>query len=255
MSRPVPQSARRHYLWSRLLVQRAVREATAVQSRGAYEVAGVVATHQVTAAFQSQPAVAAMLAEQAIEESAQALLNSSAFTTSADAFAGMLDTVDTDLEFERLVASLVQNAGRAAESVVTTVTPKVGYVRYLSPPSCGRCAVLAGRVYRYSTGFQRHPLCDCTMIPTSLANPAFVHDPVDLLKQGLVTGISEADTLAVLDGADLGQVVNVRLRKAGLTQAGRVLTRRGRPTPEAIYAATTTRDEATERLIAAGYVR
>jgi hypothetical protein len=53
--------------------------------------------------------------------------------------------------------------------------------------------VLAGRVYRYSSGFLRHPNCDCTMIPTSLANPAFVHDPVDLMREGQVTGLSKAD--------------------------------------------------------------
>jgi hypothetical protein len=75
------------------------------------------------AAFQAQPAVAQMLAEQAIDEAAQALLNSPAFTTATDSFAAMLDTVSTDFEFDRLVASLVQDAGRAAESVATTVRP------------------------------------------------------------------------------------------------------------------------------------
>lgn len=199
--------------------------------------------------------VAQILAEQNIDKAAEALLNSTAFTTSVDSFTAMLDQVATDSEFDRLVATLVQDAGRAAESVATTVTPDVGFVRYLSPPSCGRCAVLAGRAYRYSDGFLRHPLCDCTMVPTSLANPAFRHDPVTLLEQGQVTGLSKADQRAIADGADFGQVVNVRLRKAGLRQAGRVLARRGRPTPEAIYASTNTRDEAIQRLISAGYVR
>lgn len=250
-----PPSARRHYLWSAGLVRRAVREANAARPRGVQAVSGVVAIHQATAAFQAQPAVAQMLAEQAIDEAAQALLNSPAFTTATESFVAMLDTVSTDSEFDRLVASLVQDAGRAAESVATTVRPRVGFVRYLSPPSCGRCAVLAGRVYRYSQGFLRHPNCDCTMIPTSLANPAFVHDPVDLMREGQVRGLSKADQKAINDGADFGQVVNVRLRKAGLHQPGRVLTRRNRPTPEGIYALATSRDDAIERLIAAGYVR
>jgi hypothetical protein len=128
-------------------------------------------------------------------------------------------------------------------------------VRYLSPPSCSRCAVLAGRVYRYSDGFLRHPRCDCTMIPTSIANPAFTHDPVDLARRGLVTGMSKADMRAVDDGADFGRVVNVRLKTAGLGTPGRVLSRAGRPTPEAIYRSAASREDAIQALISAGYVR
>jgi hypothetical protein len=250
-----PRSARRHYLWSAGLVKRGVREANAARPRGSQAVSGVVAAHQATAAFQAQPAVAQMLAEQAIDEAAQALLNSQAFTTATETFMAMVDEVSTDYEFDRLVASLIQDAGRAAESVATTVRPRIGFVRYLNPPSCARCAVLAGRIYRWSTGFDRHELCDCTMIPTTLANPAFVHDPVDLMREGLISGLSKADQKAINDGADFGQVVNVRLRKAGLHKAGRVLSRRGRLTPEGIYTLASSRDDAIERLIAAGYVR
>lgn len=250
-----PASARRHYLWSSLLTQRAVREANAARSSGVAAVVSVVATHQITAATAAQPATASILSEQGIDEAAQAILNSLAFTTDANMFAAMADQAKTDFEFDRLVAGLVADAGRAADQVATAVTPNIGYVRYLSPPSCSRCAVLSGRVYRYSTGFLRHPGCDCTMVPTSLADPAFHHDPVDLLKAGQVRGLSKADEKAIRDGADFGQVVNVRASKAGLAVAGRVLARRGRPTPEGIYRAATSRDDAIQRLIAAGYVR
>jgi hypothetical protein len=252
---PVPASARKHYRWSAALAERAVREARRARPRGVLAVAGTVVTHQATAAFQAQPAVAQMLTEQSLSQAADALLNTLAFTTAVDSVTAMLDEVETDYEFERLVASLVQDAGRAAEQAATAVRPRVGFVRYLSPPSCSRCAILAGRVYRYSEGFLRHPGCDCVMVPTSLADPAFVHDPVDLMQQGLVTGLSKADQRAIADGADFGQVVNVRSRSAGLSTPGRVLARAGRPTPEAIYARTNTRDEAIQALIAAGYVR
>jgi hypothetical protein len=97
--------------------------------------------------------------------------------------------------------------------------------------------VLAGRVYRYSQGFLRHPNCDCVMLPTTVAAPDLVQDPVELAKAGQIRGLSQADMLAIEQGADFGQVVNVRLRKAGLRQAGKVLARRGKPTPEGIYAA------------------
>lgn len=250
-----PPSARRHYLWSSLLATRAVREARNVRGRGVPAVATVVATHQITAATRAQTAVTAMLAEQSIEATAEALLNSTVFTSTLDQIEVMLDQVEVDWQFNRLVASLVQDAGRAAESVTVAATPNIGYVRYLNPPSCSRCAVLAGRVYRYSTGFLRHPGCGCGLIPTTLANPGLVQDPVDLMERGLVTGLSKADQQAIRDGADFGRVVNVRSSRAGMSESGRVLARRGRPTPEAIYRANPSREEALAALQRAGYLR
>ena len=50
--------------------------------------------------------------------------------------------IEVDAEFERLVASLVQDAGRAAQSVTTAARPRTVHVRYLSPPSCARCGSL-----------------------------------------------------------------------------------------------------------------
>lgn len=196
-----------------------------------------------------------MLAEQANEVAADGLLNALAFTTSTASFSQMLEQVDFDWQFNRLVVSLVQDAGRAAEQASVALRPRVGYVRYLSPPSCGRCAILAGRVYRYSSSFQRHPGCDCTMIPTTLASPDFIHDPVDLARRGLISDLSKADRQAILDGADPARVINVRRERAGLRASGRTLSRNGRPTPEAIYARSATREEAVQGLITAGYVR
>jgi hypothetical protein len=148
----------------------------------------------------------------------------------------------------------VQDAGRAAESVATAARPDTGHVRYLSPPSCGRCAVLAGRVYRYSEGFKRHTNCDCTMIPTTVANPQFVQDPVDLMERGQIRGLSKADMQAVADGADLGKVVNVRKRAAGLRESGRVLARAGKPTPEGIYRLASDQTAAVAMLRRFGYL-
>lgn len=52
----------------------------------------------------------------------------------------------------------VADAGRAAVEVAMAAEPTVtGWVRMLVPPSCGRCAILAGRRYRVSAGFSRHP--------------------------------------------------------------------------------------------------
>lgn len=252
---PVPTSARRHYRWSALLATRAVREARTARPRGTAAVVSVIALHQATAARQAVPAVDSMLTEQAIDEATDALLNALAFVTLPDQIEARLEQVDLDHEFERLVAGLVQDAGRAAEQVAITVRPRIGWVRYLNPPSCSRCAILAGRVYRYSEGFLRHPGCDCIHVPTMLANPAFVHDPVELARDGLVTGLSKADRKALDDGADLAQIVNVRSKRAGLSGPDGALIRGGRPTPAGIYATATSREDAIERLIAAGYIR
>lgn len=194
-----------------------------------------------------------MLAEQDITAKADALLNSAAFTTELRSLEAMLDAA-AESGFERLVESLVQDAGRAAESVATAVRPDIYHVRYVLPPCCARCAILAGRVYRYSEGFLRHPNCDCSMIPTTVAGP-YAQSPEQLFTDGQITDLSKADAQAIRDGANVGQVVNVRSKAAGLQESGRVLSRVGRPTPEGIYRMASTRDEAVELLAKFGYVK
>lgn len=252
---PTLRSARRNYNLSALIAQRAVREARKARTGGPGAVAAVVAAHQVTNAQTSQAAVAQMLAEQEIDSIADALLNVLTYTTEAAALDRMLDTVATDAEFDRMVASIVQDAARAAESVAVAVRPDIYHVRFVTPPCCSRCAVLAGRAYRWSTGFQRHPGCDCSMIPTTVASP-LRQDPGELVRAGQVRGLSKADTKALRDGADLGQVVNVRSKKAGLLEAGQAITRGGRPTPAGIYRlAGDDREAALSLLDQHGYIR
>ena len=247
-------SARRHYNLTVLIARRAVREARKVRRQGATAVAGVVAAHQVTQAHQAQAAVAQMLDEQAIESVADALLNVASFTTEARALERMIEAADTDAEFDRMVESIVQDAARAAESVSVAVREDIWHVRFVSPPCCSRCAILAGRVYRYSEGFLRHPNCDCSMIPTTVASP-LRQSPEQLVEDGMVTGLSKADLKALSDGADLGRVVNVRSKKAGLLEAGHAITRGGRPTPAGIYRLASDRAQAVELLRRYGYIR
>lgn len=59
-----------------------------------------------------------------------------------------------------VASSQIADIGRAVTGVGIAARPGLqGYTRFLNPPSCQRCAVLAGRTYRYSTGFRRHPQC------------------------------------------------------------------------------------------------
>lgn len=251
-----PPSARRYYATSALVAERAAQQALATRPRGSLAVAGVIAAHQVTQAVLAERAVDQMLIEQGIEEAAEALLSAAAFTSEVDRLLESIERAETEFQFTRLVTSIVQDAGRAAQGVAVAARPRIGHVRHLNLPSCSRCAVLAGRVYRYSTGFQRHPGCDCVMIPTTIANDELTYDPVALANEGQVTGLSKADRKALADGADFNQVVNVRQSKAGLTDSGLILARRDRMTPEAIYRRTgDDRAAALALLQANGYLR
>lgn len=170
-----------------------------------------------------------------------------------------LARTDPGVDLDRVVATQLQDAGRAGESLAVAARPAVTtYTRMLQLPSCGRCVILAGRAYRWSTGFQRHPLCDCIHIPTTEAAAGDVRtDPVAAIRSMTEVEQSKALTVAgaraVRDGADPAQVVNARRGMSTAQVAGRALavtsegtTRRGaarkamggRPVrlmPESIY--------------------
>lgn len=58
---------------------------------------------------------------------------------------------------DMIVRTQVADAGRAADQVALTARPQAtGYVRMLVGTSCSRCAILAGRRYRWASSFQRH---------------------------------------------------------------------------------------------------
>lgn len=117
-----------------------------------------------------------------------------------------------------LIRTQVADAGRAADSVGMAIRDDVyGYQRVVSLPACARCIVLAGRLYRWSDGFQRHPRCDCTMEPVTYdewRSKGPKSTPDDLFSQMSAEQQSKVFTAAgaraIRDGADLGQVVNAR---------------------------------------------
>lgn len=200
---PQLRTAERHYAQTQALAKRAAREA----KRG--DIGAVVVRHQAAAAAVASVGVTAMLREQGMEVPPEAALAPLAFTATPDAVEEMSQDLD-DWQVERMVMGLVADAARAAESVSIATRPRVGYVRYVNPPCCSRCAILAGRFYRWSDGFQRHPGCDCTHLPTTDPRSDFRQNPYELVNKGLVTGLSKADRRALSDGADLNQIVNFR---------------------------------------------
>jgi hypothetical protein len=171
--------------------------------------------------------------------------------TAAQALAAGRQALDT------ILATTIADIGRQAAGVDIATRPAVGYVRMLNPPSCPRCLVLAGRFYRWNTGFLRHPRCDCVHVASQAGSAqaardeGLIDDPYQAFndmseaEQDAVFG--KANAQAIRDGADISQVVNAR---RGMTANGNFTaegtTRRGfagrrlrpgqrRMTPELIY--------------------
>lgn len=157
---------------------------------------------------------------------------------------------------QRMVTTAVQDVGRVSVGVATTARKHAdGQVRQLNPPSCARCAILAGVWYRWDAGFNRHTNCDCIGIPAS-ENVAhdLTTDPMEAFHAGQIggytkdgvwrPGLSRAEAQAIHDGADLSQVVNAH--RGGIQVAG--VHKQFKFTREGI----TRRGIAGKRLIAAG---
>ncbi|WP_179278009.1 hypothetical protein [Rhodococcus sp. 14-2470-1a] len=128
------------------------------------------------------------------------------------------------------VQTQVADANRVATGLAVTTRPGTGYVRMLNPPSCSRCTVLAGRFYRFSAGFLRHPGCDCRHVPAREEDAEDLRtDPMDTFHslsaemQDQIFTIAGAQ--AIRDGADIAQVVNARRGANGLATAGQLMTR------------------------------
>jgi hypothetical protein len=154
----------------------------------------------------------------------------------------------------RIVANETTQAGINAERVGMVAQPQAtGYVRFLSPPSCGRCAVLAGKWFEWNTGFARHPGCDCKHVVAADAagvtdvrvNPRDYFDALSPVEQDHYFGPDEA--AAIRGGADLQTAVNASTRKG---------SRSGLTVPRSIdrLVAGKSRDEATDILTRTGYL-
>jgi hypothetical protein len=165
--------------------------------------------------------------------------------------------------------------------------PKLGYIRQVHTPCCKRCAVLAGKFFKWNKGFLRHPGCKCVHRPTTAKDA-----------EGLVSDITPdqirdlhlAQRAAIADGADMNQVINAERGLLNSLQTTEGTTRRGwasyvkraadrekgastletvqrarggsrnvtrtgpRLTPEAIYRFAGSREEAVRMLAANGYI-
>lgn len=117
-------------------------------------------------------------------------------------------------QITRVIEGQVKDAGRSAAQTEIVARPDwQNYVRLLTPPSCKRCVLLAGRVYRDLDGFSRHPpTCDCIHVPVQDWEEAhdrgLVSSPQEAFEQGMIRDLTVAETAAITDGADLSTVIN-----------------------------------------------
>ncbi|MFD3657024.1 hypothetical protein [Streptomyces sp. NPDC058620] len=120
----------------------------------------------------------------------------------------------------------VADAGRAADQVGMVTRPSVtAYIRVTESGACSRCLVLAGKEYGTSTGFLRHPRCQCGMEPVTRDHRPTAQDPRKLVDsmsdaQRRKT-FGEAGAKALAEGADLGLLVNARRGMETATVFGR----------------------------------
>lgn len=157
---------------------------------------------------------------------------------------------------ETLTRTQVADAGRGASGVAIAARPRVGYVRVVVAPCCQRCAVLAGKRFRFNQGFLRHPKCRCRHAPEADEFPSGYK--ADIRPED-VHDLTEDQRKAIGDGANLNQVINShragRRSSDGMTTSEGYVPKRGaRLTPEGVYRVSSTREEAVERLRDNGYL-
>ena len=178
----------------------------------------------------------------------------------------------------------LEDTSVSAMGVSITQRAGVGYVRVESPDCCPRCAILAGKYFRHSQNFLRHPKCHGTTIPCKGRDKAekqgWITDPMDRFnrmseaEQDRVFG--HADAQAIRDGADIYQVVNAHRGMRPVVRGNISMTtsegtsrygwsrmirkyeygqkQRRRLTPEGIYSFNLPREQTIELLKREGYI-
>ena len=182
--------------------------------------AALLAVFQLAAVRNVTDHTAGMLEEQGIRDAPVASLAAGALVGIASDgrdLGSLLTLPDlTASQFDRIVATQLQDVARQAAAIERAVRPQVThYVRALNLPSCGRCVVLAGKPERSDVAFRRHPRCDCLAVPSNAANAGrLATDPVEAFDAMTAAERAKAFTRAGAEaislGADIGRVVNAR---------------------------------------------
>lgn len=168
---------------------------------------------------------------------------------------------------DRILTTQVQDAARIAGTVALVTDQKITYyVRVVELGACGRCVILAGRKYKWNTGFLRHPSCRCLHVKETddVGAPSAQELFNGMTPAQRVRSFGVAGSQAIELGASPGQVVNARRGMSTTQMYGRQLStttyggRRNRPRlmPESIIAlADGDRDLAVDLLRRNGFIR
>lgn len=143
---------------------------------------------------------------------------------------------------EPVARTQIADAGRGAAKVAVVARPGVQWVRIANAPCCKRCAVLGGRTYRWSQGFDRHPGCDCTMLPQTLAAPDAPGLDVQLDD---IRDLTRKEREAIEAGADFNQVLNTSARSTSRDLRAARLDR--------LIRSARTRENAVDALVRSGH--
>lgn len=166
-----------------------------------------------------------------------------------------LSVIDHDFAL-RIRTALADTARTASLLSAKSLYHTAHYVRALTPPSCGRCVILAGQPSG-RRAFERHPHCDCTAVWSTDEAALATHyaDANDYLSSlsddDLAKTLgSEANARAWNNGADLNQLVNA-YRSKGSVRPAQIYGRNVMYTTEG----TTKSGASYYRMKQAGYVK
>lgn len=220
-------SATEYYNRQQRITLAAIIRAGKAKGKGPAEIAKIIAAFQVLAVREALKALDDMLDEQHIDVTPLAIPAPVALVGSTSAgfpLEAPFQAPTSNAAFDMIVASQLQDVARNMIGIGVAARPHMGYVRQINAGACSRCAVLAGRFYKWSDGFLRHPRCGCKNIPTLQGQSEGLTTTPDQYFASL--GQTEQDRIftkagarAIRDGADMSQVVNVYRRSAGMQYA------------------------------------
>lgn len=162
------------------------------------------------AARDGAASVGDMLAEQGITAQTVGIVNGAAVAADQPLAPALAKVADVQ-RLELITVTRLADASRLAAGLAVTVRPHVGWTRMVNPPCCTRCAILAGKWFRWNQGFPRHPKCDCRHVPSTEDRVGDVRTDVSaLFSTGQVTGVTRVEQRALDAGANINRVINAR---------------------------------------------
>ncbi|MEA9983656.1 hypothetical protein [Subtercola sp. RTI3] len=156
--------------------------------------------------------------------------------------------------------TILADTGRSVAQADMGARPAIsGYVRMLNAPSCSRCIILAGKWFRWNSGFLRHPRCDCRHIPASEDTSGDLRtDPYayfhSLSNDDQTKLFGRIEARSIRDGGDIYRVENLRARGLGTVKSNAQYGTPHKMSIDDIYRTAGTRTNAVKMMEQNGYI-